>query len=320
MPQPSRSDVHVNGPLTNISTAYIQNESDFIAGKVLPMIPVSKQSDLFFQYPKGEWFRSEVTERAPSTESAGSGYSVTSSQYLCKKYSVHKDIDDDVIANADSPLDMERDTTMFVSQQVLLHREQMFLDKFMSGSAGWTNPGNPTVLWDSQSTATPATPIQDITSAALTMTSKTGFRPNTLVLAPKVYLALKNCPQILGRIIYTQKGIATTALLAELFDVQNVFVSYAVKNSAKEGATDSLDFAKSTGALLCYVNPNPSIMQPSAGYTFAWSGLYGASAYGSRIKRFRQESINSVRIEAESAFTQEIIGTDLGAYWQAPVT
>ena len=61
-------------------------------------------------------------------------------------------------------------------------------------------------------------------------------------------------------------------------------------------------------------------MQPTAGYTFAWSGLYGASAYGSRIKRFRREEINSVRIEAEAAYTQKVVGSDLGYFFSNVVS
>ena len=44
MPNPTASDVHVNRPLTNISIAYTQDASTFVADKVFPNIPVAKQS------------------------------------------------------------------------------------------------------------------------------------------------------------------------------------------------------------------------------------------------------------------------------------
>lgn len=319
MPQPTRSDVHVNRPLTTISTAYLQAATDFIADKVFPVVPVQKQSDLYFQYPKGEWFRDEVTKRAPSTESAGAGYRVTTDSYYCDKYAIHKDVDDDVIVNADAPLDMERDATLFVTQQLLLHREIDFLNAFMtSGLWGTDKSGvasapttNQFVKWDLST----STPINDIQAASLEITARTGYRPNTLVLTPDVYNALRQNAQILGRIVYTQRGIVTTDIMAAMFDVPNVYVSYAVRNTGKEGGTDSLGFIKSNGALLAYVNPTPSIMQPSAGYTFSWAGLFGASSYGNRMKRFREEKINSVRIEGEMAYAQKVVGTDLGVWF-----
>ncbi|CAB4176287.1 hypothetical protein UFOVP978_22 [uncultured Caudovirales phage] len=322
MPQPTRSDVHVNRPLTNISTAYLQSANDFIADKVFPLVSVQKQSDLFFTYPKGEWFRSEVQKRSPSTESAGSGYTISQDSYRCETYAVHKDIDDDVIANADGPLDIERDTTLFITQQMLLKKEQDFLASFMGTSiwgkdlVGNTSASVPGTSFEKWSRTT-STPIDDINNAALALTARTGFRANTLVLTPAVYLALKNNTQILDRIVYTQRGIVTTDIMAAMFDVERILVSYAVQNTAKEGASadPTMDFIKNDGALLCYVNPTPSIMQPAAGYTFAWAGRYGASAYGSRMKRFREEKINSTRIEGEMSYVQKIVGSDLGTWF-----
>ena len=48
MPNPTRGDVHVNKPLTNISIAYMQMAENFIADKVFPNISVAKQSDRYF--------------------------------------------------------------------------------------------------------------------------------------------------------------------------------------------------------------------------------------------------------------------------------
>ena len=73
MPQPTPSDVHVNQPLTNISVAFLQDQEEFISDRVFPNIPVPKNSDRYFQFPKGNWFRTEARERGLSQESAGSG-------------------------------------------------------------------------------------------------------------------------------------------------------------------------------------------------------------------------------------------------------
>ena len=52
---PSRGDVHVNRPLTNISIAFLQTQEAFVADRVFPNIPVTKQSDLFFTIDRGEF-------------------------------------------------------------------------------------------------------------------------------------------------------------------------------------------------------------------------------------------------------------------------
>jgi hypothetical protein len=83
-------------------------------------------------------------------------------------------------------------------------------------------------------------PIRVITNQSIEMASKTGYRPNTLVLSPRVFYALKNHEDILDRIKYTQKGIVTTDLLATLFEVDNVYVAWAVVNTAAQGEEDNM--------------------------------------------------------------------------------
>ena len=43
--QPGRGDVHVDAALTNISVAFMQDASHFIAAQVFPEIPVTHRSD-----------------------------------------------------------------------------------------------------------------------------------------------------------------------------------------------------------------------------------------------------------------------------------
>src|SRR5690606_11227215 len=102
--QPTPGDVHVNGILGNISIAFMQNADDFVADRVFPTVPVSKQSDLYRTFDRAYWFRDEMQKRAPGTETAGIGYGVGTDSYLCDVWGVHHDIDDQVRANADQPI------------------------------------------------------------------------------------------------------------------------------------------------------------------------------------------------------------------------
>jgi hypothetical protein len=60
-------------------------------------------------------------------------------------------------------------------------------------------------------------------------------------------------------------------------------------------------------------------MTPTAGYTFSWNGLLGASAMGGRIKKFRMENLSSDRVEIEMAFDQKLVSADLGYFWDTIV-
>ena len=109
--QPSRSDVHIDGPLTNISVAFMQNADNFVASRVFPNIPVSNQSDAYFTFPRGSFNRDDMEVRAPGSESAGANYELSTDTYSAPVRALHKDIADQVRANTDNPLSPDREAT-----------------------------------------------------------------------------------------------------------------------------------------------------------------------------------------------------------------
>ena len=64
MPQPTFGDAHVDAALTNISVAYVQDASNFIASQVFPTIPVEHASDKYFIYTQDDFFRDEYLAHA----------------------------------------------------------------------------------------------------------------------------------------------------------------------------------------------------------------------------------------------------------------
>jgi hypothetical protein len=328
MPQPTRSDVHVNRPLTNMSIAYIQRAQDFVADKVFPILPVMKQSDRYFKYTKDYWFRTQAQKRAPATESAGGGFKIDNTPtYFADVWATHMDIDDQTRANADEPVDLDRDATLYVTQQLLLRREIQFVNNYLSTNIwqGYVVGGSPVdaninigAPFHGQWDTTNSNPMADVDYLRQFVKSQTGFLPNSLTVAPDVFFALRNNAAVLDRIKYTQRGIVSEELLAALFGVEKFLVASAVLNSSQEGpqgsnpAGGSFNYLFSNKFLLSYANPAPSILQPSAGYIFSWQGLFGAGAQGNRIKVFRMEQLEADRVEGEMAFDMHQVGLDLG--------
>lgn len=320
MPQPTRSDVHVNRPLTNVSIAYIQRAQDFIADKVFPIVPVMKQSDRYFVYDKSYWYRNGAAKRGPGTESAGGGFHIDNTpNYFADVWAWHTDVSDQIRSNADQPVDLDRDSTLFVTQQLLLRRDTQFIAQYFKTGlwTGYSPSGSPADFapnvagkgyWDSSS----SNPMADIDFLKANIKSQTGFLPNCLVVADDVFFALRNNAAVLDRIKYTQRGVVSEELLAALFGVEKFIVSSAIQNSAQEGQAGTYSFLTANTFLLVYANPAPSILQPSAGYIFSWQGLFGAGAQGNRIKTFRMEHLESDRIEGEMAFDMKQVGVDLG--------
>lgn len=331
MPNPTQADLHVNAPLTNVSVAYIQKADNFIATKVFPKVPVSKQSDLYWKYSKSDWRRTDAQRRAPSTETPGVGWNVTTDSYFAHVYGVHKDIDDQLRANADSNFNLDRDASLFITNQLLLKRDiDWAATYFTTGVWGTdlkgvsTTPSTGQFLqWD-QATSDP---IKQFADLQVDFIEQTGYKANTLVLGAHTLTALHNHPDIIDRIKYTQRGVVTTELLATLFDVERVLVSYATQSTgpqipdadAQDAAATFGFIADSKSALLCYTPSSPSVMQPAAGYTFTWNGYLGGNAQGIRVKSFRMEHIASDRIEAEMTYDMKVVSPDLGVFLEDAV-
>lgn len=315
MAQPTANDVHVDAILTNISVAYIQDQASYIANRVFPLIPVEKQSDKYFTYNKGDWFRDEAQLRAPATESAGSGYTLATSTYSTQVYAFHKDVDDQVRANADTPLNPDRDATQFITQRMLMRQEVQWTSDFFT-SGVWANDVTPAALW---SNYTSSDPIGDVETGKATMLNSTGFLPNTMVVGYEVFRQLRHHPDIVDRVKYTSAENVTEDILARFFGVDRILVARAIRNTGAEGAANSFSNIAGKNAALYYVAPTPGILTPSAGYTFAWRGVSDGMGANIGITRFRMPELRADRIEAQMAWDNKVIGSDLGYFFASCV-
>lgn len=182
---------HIDRALTNISVAYMQGADAFIADKVFPIVNVTKQSDVYFQYSKADMFRDEVQERGRAAESVGGNWNVkVADPYYCRKYAYHYDITQEEKVNYDKPLDVERDTVEWLAQKMLLKREIDFSDHFFKTGI-WHRDvqadGTTVKKWSDQA----SDPVQQINNEMLHMAENTGLKPNFMIMSPDVFYALK---------------------------------------------------------------------------------------------------------------------------------
>ena len=241
-------------------------------------------------------------------------------QYFAHVYAVHKDVDDQLRANADSNFNLDRDATEFITNQLLLKRDIDWNAQYFKGGV-WGKDytgGSDFTKWSDAG----SDPIGDVAEWILEFRRQTGFAPNKMVIGAEVMKALKQHPDIIDRIKYTQKGIVTEDLIATLFNVSQLFTSYAtvatgpqIDDARAQDAAATFDFiSNSKSVLLAYAPAGPSLMTPSAGYTFTWSGYLGGNAEGIKIKRFRMEMIASDRVEAEMTYDMKVVSKDLGTF------
>lgn len=339
MPNPTAGDVHVNVPLTNISIAYMQDAAGFVADKVFPNIPVMKQSDRYFRYDRSDFWRNQFERRAPGTESAGSGWKIDSTPtYYATVWALHKDIDDQIRANADNPLNMDRDATTWLSQQAMIAREVTWAANYfttgvwsgVTGSTGTDITGvgsapstNQVLQWDQAN----STPIQDVKANSDLIHLLTGIRPNKLTVGRQVWTKLSDHAEIIDRIKYTSgnnnPAIVSKQAAAALFELDEILVMDGIQATSAENpafeTSKTTAFIAGKQALLSYAAPNASLLQPSGGYTFSWTGLLGAGGAGQRISTFRMEWLKADRVEGEMAYDQKLVSSDCGVFFTSIV-
>jgi hypothetical protein len=322
MPNPIYGDIHVDVPLTNMSVAYIQDQTAFVADKIFPIVPVMKQSDLYFTYSREDFLRNEADVRAYGAESKGGGYDVSRSPYFANIFAFHKDVYPTDRVNSMNPLQPDMDATEFVINKLLLKRETDFQSRFFAtgiwgteyvgaGSTGGLNK----LYWSSANSK----PLEDIGNAQIAVQAITGKKPNTLLLGPYTYLALRDNTEVRDLLRYTAGAkVPTPDILAAMFDVERVLVGSAVSNTAAKGAAEDTDFILGKHALLCYTESAPGLKKVSAGYIFAWTGLEGAAAFGNRVYRLPMDllGLGTVRVEAEMAYATEVVSSALGVFFK----
>lgn len=328
MSNPTPGDVHVNRPLTNVSVAFMQDAAGFVADRLFPNIPSKNQGNVYYKYDRSDQWRDQFRKRAAGTPSDGGGWKLTTDSFFCEKWSLHKLITEEDIANADEPLNLDNDAAAWLGEQGMISREVQFAANFLATGA-WTGinhsvgdvqgttsspNGNEVIQWD-QATSTP---IEDVKAQADNIWLLTGKRPNKMAMGRQVWTKLSDHPDLVDRIKYSS-GNSTPAIVARqaaaaLFELDEIMVMDGIQVTSDENPDfeTSMTTASIAGkkALLCYASPRATTKEVSAGYTFSWTGLLGASAQGMRVKRWWDDDTSSWKIEGDMAYTQKRVCPD----------
>ena len=331
MPMLTPSQVHIDAPLTNLTLAYLQSADNFIADKVFPIVDVDKQSDKYYIYDRENFNRSgQRKQLAPRTRPERIGMSLSNDSYFADVFGLATDFDEQTLANEDAALETRAMGAQMLTHNMLIDREKDFVTNFFADNVwgtnwdGVANADNDTAIevtnWDDY---TNSTPIVDVRRLARTVQLKSGgFKPNTMVISKQVRDTLVDHPDILARLnggaTVTNTALITDAKLAEIFEVERMFVLEAIENTAAEGAAESNAFIGGNHVLLCYTPSSAGLRTPAAGLTFAWNSLPGVSNLGLTVESFtgdflRVEGI-AEEIHVKMAYDMKIVGSDLGGF------
>lgn len=329
MPQPTPSSVHVDAIMTNVSIRY--SNSLYIWSRVFPSVPVVKQSDKYFIFRKGPWFRDEAGVRGPGAPAPRGGYIVANDNYFAENYAFAVPIPDETRDNADAPLRPDINATQFATDKIELRMERLVATSVMKLGV-WTGQADKDVngTW---AAGTTNTFIKDVFDARESIRKSIGRRPNTFLMDSKTFAQLAQESTVLDRIKYTgtnlQPAMVTPSMIAAIFGLNEVIIGDTIYSNADEKA-DGTDFngvdiwelnAGKGGAFLFYKTAAPALDEPNAGYSIVWinpniqnTGV--ANVNGRRVVRWRENSEHQDVVEASQAMVPKVTGTDCGAFFQ----
>lgn len=322
-----QGQIHIDTYLTDFSLRLQQNTKNFVAGVASSLITVQKESDKYAIYPPGYFWRDEAQVRPLGGRPVQVGYAVKAGQYLAEEWALEHMVDDRQRTNVDDPIKLDENATKLLSGKQMIRADRIWCQNFFTpNSWGMTVEGGADFTPFNDAGSDPVAIIDDYKEQILLAT---GMEPNTLVLGSGVKKALRTNPSMVDRVKYTQTGIITDAMMASLFEVDQIRVARAVYNAAAERMPDDDDggedfqfIADTNSVLLAYIDPSPSLDSATAIARFAWNGLIPGQTndMGGVLERGRDERAHSDWFQNRQAYDMRKVSDDLAVFLHQAIT
>ena len=334
MPMLTPTDVHIDVALTNLVVAYFQTNSNFVADKIFPTIPVQKQTGKYWVVPTGNFNRvGESKVLAPRTRPERVGMSLSQDSYFVEPRALAADLDFQTLANADDQLNLRALKIRQVTELQMIDRENAWVDAYFKPGVWATDlqgvatgpTANQFVKW---SNYTSSNPITDIVEAKRKARLASGGRTmDVAVMTEDVFFKLINHPEILKRITggatVSNPALVQTNLLAQVLGLRAVYVLDTIGNFAKEGLPDDQRYLATNKFALFHTPVQAGMQVPAAGYTFTWSSLENSSGLGVDIASYTGDFLRIEGIAEEMhsimAYDFKVIGNQMGIFFNEPL-
>lgn len=271
--------------LSNLCMAYYESPT-YASKRIFPVCPVDLPSGFFYEFSKADLARDNVRRKPDYGTVAPAVMGLSEQSYSCRVDQILIGIDQLIAlayqrSNAPGSADPYRARVATINEQIALHQELEFAEKFFKASAWgnvWTGAASANVAQKKFKKFDDATvdPVSFIDARAIDIRRNGRRKPNKLALGIETFAALKNNPFIKERIKYSgttqNPAVVSESVLAQIFGVEQVVVLDATYNAAGHGAAEDMQYVcDSKGALLLYTPDSPRIDEVSAGMIFTWN-------------------------------------------------
>jgi hypothetical protein len=247
--------------------------SGFIADQIIPAIPVAKQSARYWTTNRKEFYRHEpnISQRAPLAAPRKVTFSVSSDTYFADNYALGAEwpIEDEV--NAEREIRLAEMNAMNVTTK-LLYDFEFRVSNLANAAANIATTTQVATVWSNK---TGSAIYSNLIDNIETFRQLTGVRPNRVVIPEAVWIHVKRNDEIRDILFGDRGGLASTAQVANLLEVEQVLVPQLQVNTAGETETDNgsgnLNDLWSPHVHLFHVNPLRGEMVDTWGQALRWT-------------------------------------------------
>lgn len=293
--------------LTAIAIAY--KNGAFIADNVLPRVPVGKKDFKYLSFPMEESFTipdTKVPRKGTPNEVEFHGTELSAS---CEDYGLDDPIPTDDINNAPDGYDPVSRAVEGLTDLVLLDRE-VRAASLLFNPANYASSKTLTLSGTSQfSDFTNSDPVAVISEAM----DSCIMRPNTMTIGRAAFSVLRRHPKIVKAVNSNSgdSGLATRQAIADLLELQNLYVGESFLNTAKKGQTAAMQRVWGKHISLTYVNTQADTR---GGLTFGLTAQYGTKVAGKRDEDGGLRGATRVRVG--ETVKELIVAKDAGFFLQ----
>ena len=308
MSSPTRSDTHIDRPLSNLSITL--GSPDFKGQALFPEFFVLKESDKFYTYKDREELRRISTKRAIGDPSREVDFKPSTESYSCEEYALSKLLADRLLRNADSPTRLRENTLSKTRKWIDRDLEAEIIEAVTNGGL---SAATPSVKWDASSGTIDIE--GDIDTGKLVIARASGAIANTILFNIPVKNAIKTDSTVRNLLRYTVTGFEGKELVVngELPPVLwglRINVAGAVENTGNIGAADSISDMWGNHAIIAFVDPSPGLDSMTLGlqFTVRQGGTLGAPM----VKTWREEKRAGTMYETSMLKDNKIVATACG--------
>lgn len=263
-------DLHIDAVLSNITVGF--RPQGFIADQVFPVIPVNKETNFYYTWPREEWTRLKNSERSRGTAAKKINTTVSTDTYAVKNYALGIDVPYEDISNADEALDLQGNNANLIKDSLLLNWEDRLA--VLAGNTA-NHAGSKTLTGSGYGNQAGTDPVEDIDVGLETIRGSTGYDANLMIISMPAWRRLRRHPALIeyirGKGDNVGGGAVTAQQVANAFEISRVLVARGIKNTAGEGEAGAYSAIWSNHLILMHVAASPGRMTPTYGYTFQWT-------------------------------------------------